>query len=216
MALSTNYQGGAAARRRARRQRRALPRKARPAHAGPRPLTPQINSVRSSRCWAAGSRLPGAPLSRSPATASRPPCGRRMRSASPSPDTAPARTGSAPIRKKGRHRSLLRDSAHGFGMMAKVTTRPPAPVLAAFGISTALLQPLPGGQRMAWSAGELVLKLLDMSLDTLVWQEAVLSDITEDGFRLARPVRTRNWRARRRWLDRMATPGRAAPSRPVG
>jgi hypothetical protein len=76
-------------------------------------------------------------------------------------------------------------------MIAKVTTRPPAPVLAAFDVDAALLQPLHGGQGMAWSAGELVLKPLDMSLDALVWQEAVLSDITEDGFRLARPVRTR-------------------------
>jgi uncharacterized protein (TIGR02569 family) len=36
-----------------------------------------------------------------------------------------------------------------------------------------------------------VLKPLDLSLDALAWQEAVISDITEDGFRLAPPVRTR-------------------------
>jgi uncharacterized protein (TIGR02569 family) len=70
-------------------------------------------------------------------------------------------------------------------------TRPPATVLAAFGAGTALLRPLPGGQGTAWSAGPLVLKPLDMSLDALSWQEAVLSDIAEEGFRLARPVRAR-------------------------
>jgi hypothetical protein len=53
-------------------------------------------------------------------------------------------------------------------------------------VETALLRPLPGSQGMAWGAGELVLKPLDMSLDALVWQEAVLSNIAEDGFR-ARP-----------------------------
>ncbi len=36
-----------------------------------------------------------------------------------------------------------------------------------------------------------MLKPLDMPLHALEWQEAVLSDIAEDGFRLARPVRTR-------------------------
>ncbi len=36
-----------------------------------------------------------------------------------------------------------------------------------------------------------MLKPLDMSVEALEWQEAILSDIAEDGFRLARPVRTR-------------------------
>lgn len=67
--------------------------------------------------------------------------------------------------------------------------RPPSSVLAAFDVGTALLEPLPGGQGLAWSAGGLVLKPLDMSLDALVWQEAILNDIDEDGFRLAPPVR---------------------------
>src|ERR1017187_7976216 len=83
------------------------------------------------------------------------------------------------------------DSANGSRMIAKMTTRPPASVLAAFGVDAVLLQPLRGGQGIAWSAGELVLKPLGMSLDALMWQETVLSDITEDGFRRARPVRTR-------------------------
>ncbi len=76
-------------------------------------------------------------------------------------------------------------------MMADMTTRPPAPVLAAFDVDAARLQRLQGGQGTTWSAGQLVFKPLDMSVEALEWQEGVLSDIAEDGFRLARPVRTR-------------------------
>jgi uncharacterized protein (TIGR02569 family) len=107
-------------------------------------------------------------------------------------------------------------------MIAKVTTRPPASVLAAFGVDAGLLQPLHSGQGMAWSAGELVLKPLDMTLDALVWQEAVLSDIAEDGFRLARPIRTRadklvvaGWSAWQR-LAGQHLPGRWADIGAVG
>jgi uncharacterized protein (TIGR02569 family) len=75
-------------------------------------------------------------------------------------------------------------------MIASVTTRPPTSVLAAFDVDAAMLQPLPGGQGTAWSAGELVLKPVDMSLAALEWQDAVLNEVAEDGFRLARPVRT--------------------------
>ena len=103
-----------------------------------------------------------------------------------------------------------------------MTTKPPSPVLAAFGIDAAHLQPLRGGQGMAWGAGELVLKPLDMSLDALVWQEAVLSDIAEDGFRLARLVRTRagqlavaGWSAWQR-LSGQHLPGRWADIAAVG
>ena len=73
-----------------------------------------------------------------------------------------------------------------------MTRKPPVSVLAAFDVDPAVLRPLPGGQGMAWSAGRLVLKPLDMSLDALEWQEAVLPEIAEDGFRLARPVRSRS------------------------
>ncbi len=76
-------------------------------------------------------------------------------------------------------------------MISGVTGRPTAPVLAAFDVDTAFLEPLSGGQGMAWRAGGLVLKPLDMPLEALAWQEAVLNNIADDGFRLARPVRTR-------------------------
>lgn len=106
--------------------------------------------------------------------------------------------------------------------MANVAERPPASVLAAFDVESTLLRPLPGGQGLAWSAGGLVLKPLDMSLDALAWQEAVLSDIAEDGFRLARPARTRGgnltaagWTAWE-WLAGQHLPGRWADIAAVG
>jgi uncharacterized protein (TIGR02569 family) len=101
-------------------------------------------------------------------------------------------------------------------MMADVTRRPPAAVLAGFDVDAATLEPLSGGQGMAWRAEGLVLKPLDMSLEALAWQEAVLSDIAEDGFRLARPVRSRRgelaiagWSAWQ-WLGGQHLPGRWA------
>lgn len=103
-----------------------------------------------------------------------------------------------------------------------MTRRPSAAVLAAFDVDPAVLQPLHGGQGTAWSAGKLVLKPLDMSLGALEWQEAVLSDIAEDGFRLARPVRSRNdelvvagWSAWQR-LAGQHLPGRWADIAAVG
>jgi hypothetical protein len=68
-------------------------------------------------------------------------------------------------------------------------TRPPAQLLAAYDLDPGRLRPLRGGQGTAWSAGNLILKPLDMPLDELAWQEQILSHIREDGFRLARPVR---------------------------
>jgi hypothetical protein len=107
-------------------------------------------------------------------------------------------------------------------MIADVTRRPPAAVLAAFDVDTAILEPLSGGQEMAWRAGGLVLKPLDMSLEALAWQEAVLSDIAEDGFRLARPARSRRgelaiagWSAWQ-WLGGQHLPGRWADIAAVG
>jgi len=103
-----------------------------------------------------------------------------------------------------------------------MTTRPPASVLAAFEVATARPRRLAGGQGTTWSAGGLVLKPLDMSVEALEWQEAVLSDIAEDGFRLARPVRTREgslvvagWSAWQR-LDGQHLPGRWADIGAVG
>lgn len=103
-----------------------------------------------------------------------------------------------------------------------MATRPPAAVLTAFGVDAARLQRLAGGQGTAWSAGGLVLKPLDMSLAALEWQEAVLSEIAEDGFRLARPVRSRagslvvaGWSAWQR-LDGQHVPGRWADIGAVG
>jgi uncharacterized protein (TIGR02569 family) len=107
-------------------------------------------------------------------------------------------------------------------MIARVTRRPPADVVDAFDVGAARLQQLRGGQQTAWSAGGLVLKPLDMPPEALEWQEAVLGDIAEDGFRLARPVRSRagslvvaGWTA---WL-RLAgrhLPGRWADIAAVG
>jgi uncharacterized protein (TIGR02569 family) len=107
-------------------------------------------------------------------------------------------------------------------MIGRVATSPPAAVLAAFGVGAARLQRLAGGQGTAWSAGGLVLKPLDMSLEALEWQEAVLSEIAEDGFRLARPVRSCagslvvvGWSAWLR-LDGQHLPGRWADIGAVG
>jgi uncharacterized protein (TIGR02569 family) len=107
-------------------------------------------------------------------------------------------------------------------MIARVTITPPDAVLAAFQVGAARPQRLSGGQGTAWSAGGLILKPLDMPLAALEWQEAVLSDIAEDGFRLARPVRTRHgglvvagWSAWQ-WLPGQHLPGRWADIAAVG
>jgi uncharacterized protein (TIGR02569 family) len=67
---------------------------------------------------------------------------------------------------------------------------PPAEILARFGVS-ARPEPLSGGQATAWRAGDVVLKPLDMSIDALRWQAAVLASVTCDDFRVAPPLRTR-------------------------
>jgi uncharacterized protein (TIGR02569 family) len=56
---------------------------------------------------------------------------------------------------------------------------PPDEVLARFGAS-ARPEALPGGQRTAWRAGDVVLKPLDMSLDALRWQADVLGSMACD------------------------------------
>lgn len=78
----------------------------------------------------------------------------------------------------------IENSADG----SAVNTSPPGQLLAAFRIDEPL-EPLPGGQGTAWGAGQLVLKPLDMSCEQMMWQEQILNDVREAGFRLARPVR---------------------------
>jgi len=66
---------------------------------------------------------------------------------------------------------------------------PPLAVLRAFGVEGARLEPLPGGQRTAWSAGELVLKPADLDARALAWQEEVLAPLRDAHVRVAPPVR---------------------------
>jgi uncharacterized protein (TIGR02569 family) len=73
-------------------------------------------------------------------------------------------------------------------MLVRVNTSPPSQLLAAFGIDEPL-EPFPGGRGIAWGTEKLVLKLLDMSREQVIWQEQVLGDIREVGFRVTRPVR---------------------------
>jgi hypothetical protein len=92
---------------------------------------------------------------------------------------------------------------------------PPPHVLACFDAPEP--RPLAGGQGRSWSAGDLVLKPLDLLPDELEWQADVLGNLVEDGFRVAPPVRAHDgalsiegwtaWRrvegahAERRWVD---------------
>lgn len=47
--------------------------------------------------------------------------------------------------------------------------------------------PLGGGQGTSWRAGELVLKPAETNPDELAWQSCMISQVSQDGFRLARP-----------------------------
>ena len=67
---------------------------------------------------------------------------------------------------------------------------PPLLVLTEFGAS-ADPTALAGGQATVWRAGSVVLKRLDMSLEALEWQAAVLGALSCDGFRVAAPLRSR-------------------------
>jgi uncharacterized protein (TIGR02569 family) len=75
--------------------------------------------------------------------------------------------------------------------VSSALVRPPAEVLAAFGVS-ARQEPLSGGQGTAWRAGDVVLKPLDMSLDALRWQAQVLGSVEPDRFRVAAPMRSQD------------------------
>lgn len=67
---------------------------------------------------------------------------------------------------------------------------PPEAVLVAFG-ATARPEPFAGGQGLAWRAGDVVLKPLDMSFEALRWQFDVLGSLVCDDLRVAAPLATR-------------------------
>lgn len=60
-------------------------------------------------------------------------------------------------------------------------------VLAAFGAAGARPVPLGGGQDTSWLAADLVLKPDDVDQEELAWQARIYSQVSCDGFRLARP-----------------------------
>jgi uncharacterized protein (TIGR02569 family) len=68
-----------------------------------------------------------------------------------------------------------------------VPSQPSARVLAAFGVANSVPVRLSGGQGTSWRAGNLVLKPAEASPEELAWQIGVISQISQDGFRLARP-----------------------------
>jgi uncharacterized protein (TIGR02569 family) len=72
-----------------------------------------------------------------------------------------------------------------------VASRPPAPVLAAFGVSGTPV-PLAGGQGSSWRVGDAVLKPLDLAEEEHEWHAELLASITCDGFRVPRPLRGAN------------------------
>ncbi|AEG43893.1 TIGR02569 family protein [Isoptericola variabilis] len=82
-------------------------------------------------------------------------------------------------------------------------TAPPQDVLDAFG-ATAEPRPLDGGRGGTWRAGEIVLKLVDLPVES-EWRASILDTLpAADGFRVARPVRAvsgqwlyRGWEASR-------------------
>jgi uncharacterized protein (TIGR02569 family) len=92
-----------------------------------------------------------------------------------------------------------------------VTVPPPA-VLAAFGV-TAVPRRLPGGQGGTWRAGDVVLKPAEG--DVSVWRAEVLAALPgSPGFRVARPLRTRDggWICAG-WEAMWAVAGEPAPRR---
>ena len=64
-------------------------------------------------------------------------------------------------------------------------------VVAAFGASGDPI-PLEGGRGTSWRFGSVVLKPADVSLGELTWQAGLLPTIPQDGFRLSRPLRSRD------------------------
>jgi uncharacterized protein (TIGR02569 family) len=67
---------------------------------------------------------------------------------------------------------------------------PPPQVLEAFGLAGTAPAPLAGGQQRSWRAGDAVLKPCDDAAEA-EWLGGVLSTLREDGFRIARPIRSR-------------------------
>lgn len=68
--------------------------------------------------------------------------------------------------------------------------RPSPEALAAFGLREALLPfRLPGGQGVAWRAGDVVLKPT-ADIQEAEWSGSVLSRLREVGFRVSRPIRS--------------------------
>ncbi len=65
--------------------------------------------------------------------------------------------------------------------------RPPAAVLAAFGLS-AEPERLPGGMETSWRCGDLVVKPLDLSVEEIRWWGALFERLESDGFRVSRLV----------------------------
>ena len=63
--------------------------------------------------------------------------------------------------------------------------RPPADVLAAFGVS-AEPERLPGGMETSWRCGDLVVKPLDLSVEEVRWWGALFEQLDSDGFRVSR------------------------------
>jgi uncharacterized protein (TIGR02569 family) len=70
-------------------------------------------------------------------------------------------------------------------------TRPSASVIGAFG-ALGVPVSLDGGQGASWRVGDRILKPLDLAMEELSWQADVLSTIACDGFRVARPIRSRD------------------------
>jgi uncharacterized protein (TIGR02569 family) len=68
---------------------------------------------------------------------------------------------------------------------------PAAEVLTAFGVGGVTLTPLPGGQRAAWRAGQVVLKPLDTDARELAWVETISAAFDgRSDFRVAPPLRS--------------------------